>query len=208
MDLRFEQFVDRIKEIFKEIVPEANKYLSKIGDYTLYLDEDDDTFDYSDDDNCVAMYESNVGDWSEITIAINYINYYDAFKNLDKENYIGLDFEDDVKVTIYHEMAHGIIDRIRDMYENAEDLEMDMFFQKNKDLFLKACTENEEDVAEEFGLFMGCNGQYSPSSDLDDLVEAIGNFLSDKNKNTPEELNNNDLNEMVLNCVKKVLKSL
>lgn len=165
------QGVSLSRKIMSNIQKEADDYVKRLGDFSVYLDDDEDIFDNDEYRDKLGMYESNVGEWNEITIAVN----DEQIRLTCEEEGMTDDVETEIEVSIWHEIGHGIIDRIRDYRDNYEDEDsgnygiQNFFDQPKVNKIMNDIDNNEEDVAEEFGQYMG--GGECLNSVLDDLVE-------------------------------------
>lgn len=162
------------RKIMSNIQKEADDYVQQIGEFSVYLDEDEDLFDDDYHKDMLACYEPNVGDWSEITIAIN----DEQIRLVCDEYEMSDEIEEQIEISIWHEIGHGIVDRIRDYYDGIdEDDELQGFFDEPEVKKIMNEIENdEESVVEEFGQYMGPGREYS--SYLDDLVELYKEWFN------------------------------
>lgn len=162
------------RKIMSNIQKEADDYVQQIGEFSVYLDEDEELFDDDYHKDMLACYEPNVGDWSEITIAIN----DEQIRLVCDEYEMSDEIEEQIEISIWHEIGHGIVDRIRDYYDGIdEDDELQGFFDEPEVKKIMNEIENdEESVVEEFGQYMGPGREYS--SYLDDLVELYKEWFN------------------------------
>lgn len=162
------------RKIMSNIQKEADDYVQQIGEFSVYLDEDEELFDDDYHKDMLACYEPNVGDWSEITIAIN----DEQIRLVCDEYEMSDEIEEQIEISIWHEIGHGVVDRIRDYYDGIdEDDELQGFFDEPEVKKIMNEIENdEESVVEEFGQYMGPGREYS--SYLDDLVELYKEWFN------------------------------
>ena len=153
------------RKIMSNIQKEADDYVKLIDDdLSVYLDEDEDLFKDEEHKDMLGCYEPNVGEWDEITIAINDEQIQLACEEDGRRN----ETEKEIEISIWHEIGHGIIDHFKDFQTGYIEL-FDFFDKPEVRKIMNLIDKYEEDVVEQFGQYMGDGDVYY--SDLNDLVQ-------------------------------------
>ena len=153
------------RKIMSNIQKEADDYAKLIDDdLSVYLDEDEDLFKDEEHKDMLGCYEPNVGEWDEITIGINDEQIQLACEEDGRRDEI----KKEIEISIWHEIGHGIIDHFKDFQTGYIEL-FDFFDKPEVKKIMNLIDKYEEDVAEQFGQYMGDGNEYY--SDLNDLVQ-------------------------------------
>jgi hypothetical protein len=159
------QGVSLSRKIMSNIQKEADDYVKLIDDdLSVYLDEDEDLFKDEEHKDMLGCYEPNVEEWDEITIGINDAQIQLACEEDGRRDEI----EKEIEISIWHEIGHGIIDHFKDFQTGYIEL-FDFFDKPEVRKIMNLIDKYEEDVAEQFGQYMGDGNSYY--SDLNDLVQ-------------------------------------
>ena len=153
------------RKIMSNIQKEADDYVKLIDDdLSVYLDEDEDLFKDEEHKDMLGCYEPNIGEWDEITIGINDEQIQLACEEDGRRDEI----KKEIEISIWHEIGHGIIDHFKDFQTGYIEL-FDFFDKPEVKKIMNLIDKYEEDVAEQFGQYMGDGNEYY--SDLNDLVQ-------------------------------------
>lgn len=144
---------DIFKEDFNSFLPAAlKKAKSYIKDFGL--DVEIINYDFSEHPRWLAAYKGgSATDLSTIQIGINYKAIFNAMKKRDIHDDL-FNIEAQAKITIGHEVAHGIIEYLTETFiECAFDIE-DKLSEEERDLLYKykfIDEYDEEELVEQFG---------------------------------------------------------
>lgn len=122
--------------ILDKIRQEAESYLSPVGFFFEYFEKDDP------DSYVVGEYEARSSFSGTICVYVN----IDEIAQVDQDEDSDL-FEQDVRITVFHEIGHGLFEFVNALPENV----IKPYFKDFFDIFFDDNGITEEDITEDFG---------------------------------------------------------
>ena len=159
---------EKYADLVEKVIGEANEYLSDYGLSVFYQKNYDFSFGMAK--NFLAVYKTgsvrrNNG---RMSVSINFGNLLDG---MDRNNV--KDIERQIRVSIFHEVGHGIVEWIKALRRKDTQGGFGLFRGDIVNDF-RAILRDEENVVEEFGAY---NAYWVSYSVLDYFLTDYGDVL-------------------------------
>lgn len=158
---------DDISDMVEDTVGEINEFL---GQFNLSMEVDEDYDDWSSlyGGHAVAVYEGGSVFDGVIMVGLN----MEAFRKYASETHSSYMTWDEIRKSLYHEVGHGLVERIRDFIDEYGD-DGEELYNGNKD-DLDYILGDEEDAVEEFASYMVGDGGDTALIDVARACQELG----------------------------------
>jgi len=150
MNYSYKKFLAKAKEVLKDTLVESEKILNSIG-MTMEFDASFPwTGEFKEAVGRCGIYSEN----ADFAISIHFRAIYqaileDMFDAVDTEYEWDRQIIDGIEGTVFHEIAHGILHKIMNYYEDVEEFR-DWCIEQGFDKTIFRDEDDEEDLCEEY----------------------------------------------------------